>query len=149
MRRLGRENEHSAGLMRAVDDLVAAGGSFGEHRDVTGLELALPVGSAQGRPSGDGDEPFLAADFVVVRPSLLTWRELVEAAAEETGSEALTERADPVAVAGAVILTIPDVLSEQVEDVDVSIVRFGFGHESAARPFSSSTESGTVSRDRT
>jgi len=32
-----------------------------------------------------------------------------------------------VAVAGAVVLAIPDVLSEQVEDVDFSIVRFGFG----------------------
>jgi hypothetical protein len=114
---------------------MAACGPFGEHRDVTGLELALPVGSAQRRPSWDGDEPLLAADFVVVRPGLLTWRELVEAAAEEARSEALTERADPVAVAGAVVLAIPDVLSEQVEDVDFSIVRFGFGHESARSPF--------------
>jgi hypothetical protein len=31
-----------------------------------------------------------------------------------------------VAVAGAVVLAIPDMLSEQVEDVDFSIVRFGF-----------------------
>lgn len=84
----------------------------------------------------------------MVRPGLLACRELVEAAAEQARSEALTERADPVAVAGAVVLAIPDVLSEQVEDVDSSIVRFGFGHESAARPFSSSTESGTVSRGR-
>jgi hypothetical protein len=84
----------------------------------------------------------------VVRPSLLAYRELVEAAAKKIGSEPLTDRADPVAVADAVVLAIPDVLSEQVEDVDSSIVRFRFGHESAARTFSSSTESGTVSSDR-
>jgi hypothetical protein len=125
MRCFGGEDEDSAGFIRAVDDLVPAGGPFGEHCDVAGLQLALSVGPSQRRPPGDGNEPLLAADLVVVGPRLLARRELVEAAAEQAGSEALTDYADSVAVAGAVVLAVPRLLPEEVEDVDSSIVRFG------------------------
>jgi hypothetical protein len=125
MRCFGGEDEDSAGFIRAVDDLVPAGGPFGEHCDVAGLQLALPVGPSKRRPPGDGNEPLLAADLVVVGPRLLARRELVEAAAEQAGSEALTDYADSVAVAGAVVLAVPRLLPEEVEDVDSSIVRFG------------------------
>lgn len=125
MRCFGGEDEDSAGFIRAVDDLVPAGWPFGEHCDVAGLQLALPVGPSQRRPPGDGNEPLLAADLVVVGPRLLARRELVEAAAEQAGSEALTDYADSVAVAGPVVLAVPRLLPEEVEDVDSSIVRFG------------------------
>lgn len=125
MRGLGREDENPAGLIRTIDDLVPARRPLRKHRDIAGLQLALSVGSAQRRPAGDGDEPFLAADFVVVGPRLFARRELVEAAAEKTGPEALTDNADSVAVAGAVVLAVPFLLAEEIEDVDYAIVRPG------------------------
>ena len=93
---LGGEDEDPRGLLRAVDDLVAARGPLREDGDVAWGELALAVRPPQCGPARDGDEPLLAADLVVVRPGLLARRELVDGAADELRAERTTDVGAPM-----------------------------------------------------
>ena len=120
-RRLVREDQDAHRLRRVVAHLVRACGSIRETDDLAGLERALAARVAQRRPAGDNDQPFLAADLVVVREALLAGRQLVEAHAELLGAEARADRGAPAAVAGPLLLALP------VVAVDVE----GLGHRSS------------------
>jgi hypothetical protein len=54
----------------------------------------------------------------VVRPGAFPRLELVEAAAQQAGAETLADGRAQVTKTGAVVLRVPLVLVEQVEDVD-------------------------------
>ena len=62
-----------------------------EAHDVTGPELVLPLGVAQGGTAGDHEEPLLVAVLVVVRVGPLAGRELVDARTELRGADPLAD----------------------------------------------------------
>jgi len=93
-----------------------------EDRHIAGLELALAVRPAQRRPTHDRDQPLLATDLVVVRPRLLTRRQLIQAAAQQARAEPLPDRGDAMALAVAVALAVPRRLPKEVEDLHQAIV---------------------------
>jgi hypothetical protein len=102
---------------------VCTRGAFRKHGDVPGLQLPFTVGTAERRPTRERDQPLLAAELVVVRPGLLARRNLVEAAAEQPGSETLADRSRSVAEALPVVLVVPVLLAEEVEDLHGAILR--------------------------
>jgi hypothetical protein len=102
---------------------VCTGRAFRKHGDVSRFQLPFTVWPAKRGPTGDGDQPLLAAELIVVRPGLLPRRQLVEAAAEQLGSEALADRCRPVAETLAVVLVVPVLLAEEVEDLPGAILR--------------------------
>jgi len=86
-----------------------------EDRHIAGLELALAVRPTHRRPTRDRDQPLFATDLVVVRPRLLTRRQLIQAAAQEAPAEPLADRGDAMAIAVAVVLAVPRRLPKRLK----------------------------------
>ena len=87
-----------------------------EEGAVPGLELALALGCAQGRPAGEDDQPLLLGVLVVVRADAQAGRELVDRQAELLPAD---ERADARvgrAVAGRLVLVRRELELEEVDD---------------------------------
>src|SRR5438552_1096329 len=85
-------------LVLAVLDEVRTGRPLRKPGEVARLELLLAARAPQRRPPREDDQPLLAAELVVVRPRLLTGRELVHAAAEEACAEPAADGRDAVSV---------------------------------------------------
>jgi hypothetical protein len=83
------DQEHAARLVRPIRDLVGTIWAAWEEDAVSGLEVALAVGSAERRGAGDDDEQLVVSKLIVVWERTLAWPKL-----EETGTEVVSR--DPL-----------------------------------------------------
>src|ERR1043166_6236569 len=84
--------------------------------EVAARDRPLP-GQRQGRAAREHDQPFLAADLLVVGPGLLARRELVDTAAQIFRAEPAADGGDAMPVAVALVLVVPVDLAAEVEDL--------------------------------